>query len=148
MIRLPESWSDWVLTETIGEGAFATVYEAERKDDPSVRAAIKVIAIPQDASEVQELVSQGFDAEQTRNYFRQTVDEFIREAKIMELFKGTQNIVSIEDYKVEPKEDGIGSYIFIRMELLTSLDHYLADKELTEAREHLRQRPDRPPRLL
>ncbi len=132
MIRLPESWSDWVLTETIGEGAFATVYEAERKDDPSVRAAIKVIAIPQDASEVQELTSQGFDAEQARNYFSQTVDEFIREVKIMELFKGTQNIVSIEDYKVEPKEDGIGSYIFIRMELLTSLDHYLADKELTE----------------
>ncbi|MBR6817423.1 MAG: serine/threonine protein kinase, partial [Acidaminococcaceae bacterium] len=132
MISLPESWSDWILTAVIGEGAFATVYEANRKDDSSIRAAIKVISIPQDASEVQELFSQGFDLEQIQKYFNETVAEFIREVKVMEFFKGTQNIVSIEDYKVEPKEDGIGSYIFIRMELLTSLDDYISDKQLTE----------------
>ena len=132
MIKLPDSWSDWILTDIIGEGAFATVYEAERKDDPSIRAAIKVIAIPKDKAETEELTLQGFDQEQTRQYFGETVDEFIREIKIMEYFKGTQNIVSIEDYKVEPKEDGIGSYVFIRMELLTPLDHYISDKTLTE----------------
>ena len=132
MIALPESWSDWKLTRMIGEGAFAVVYEAQRRDDPSIRAAIKIISIPQDPSEIQELVSQGYNLSQTKDYFNQTVDEFIHEVKIMEFFKGTQNIVSIEDYRIEPQENDVGSHIFIRMELLTSLDNYISDKQLSE----------------
>lgn len=132
MIALPESWSDWTLTRMIGEGAFAVVYEAQRKDDPSIRAAIKIISIPQDPSEIQELISQGYNLDQTKDYFNQTVDEFIHEVKIMEFFKGTQNIVSIEDYRIEPQENHVGSHIFIRMELLTSLDNYISDKQLSE----------------
>ncbi len=132
MFQLPDSWSDWILERTIGEGSYGTVYEAVRKDDPSIRAAIKVIPIPQDPSEVQELYSQGFDTAQAKEFFDQAAAELIREVKVMECFKGTQNIVSIEDYRVEPREDGIGSHILIRMELLTSLDCYISDKKLTE----------------
>ena len=131
MINLPDRWSDWNVVDMIGEGTFASVYEAERKDDPTILAAIKVISIPNDESEIQELASQGFDREQIRQYFNKTAAEFIREVKVMECFKGTQNIVSIEDYMVEPKEGGIGSTVFIRMELLTPLDRYISDKTLS-----------------
>ncbi|MBO7254560.1 MAG: protein kinase, partial [Clostridia bacterium] len=38
----------------------------------------------------------------------------------------------VEDYKVVPKKDEIGWEIYIRMELLTSLNDYLLDKKMTE----------------
>lgn len=50
----------------------------------------------------------------------------------MQSFKGTQNVVSIEDYKVMKKVNDIGWKIYIRMELLTSLPKYTCDKKMTE----------------
>ena len=132
MIALPENWSDWNVIGEIGRGSYSVVYEAARKDDPSVRCAIKLVTIPQDDSEYDDLIADGFTTELSRSFFFETVKDFTREIRLMEHFKGMQNIVSIEDYKVLPKEDGIGSYIFIRMELLTSLEKYISDKTLSE----------------
>ena len=132
MIVLPENWSDWTIVGEIGRGSFSVVYEAERKEDPSIRCAVKLITIPQDDSEIDELVAEGFSTELSRSFFDEAVADFTREIRVMEQFKGMQNIVSIEDYKVVPKEDGIGSYIFIRMELLSSLEKYISDKTLSE----------------
>ena len=132
MITLPENWSDWYVTGELGRGSYSVVYAAERKDDPSVHCAIKVITIPQDDSEYDDLVADGFNTELSRSFFEEAVKDFTREIRLMENFKGMQNIVSIEDYKVVPKEDGIGSHIFIRMELLTPLEKYINDKTLTE----------------
>src|SRR5699024_9266757 len=42
------------------------------------------------------------------------------------------NIVSCEDFKVVPHEDGIGGDIFLRMELLTPLRQILREKTLSE----------------
>lgn len=50
----------------------------------------------------------------------------------MESFKGVQNIVSIEDYKVVEKTDEIGWNIYIRMELLVPFDNYICDKTMSE----------------
>lgn len=132
MEQLPDSWSDWEIVRCIGEGSYGTVYEAKRKDDPTIRAAIKVIAVPADSSEKSELIAEGFDEQESKTFFNEMVNDCIREVKVMEHFKGMQNIVSIEDYKVIPKEDGLGSYIFIRMEMLTSLSVYMSGKKLSE----------------
>ena len=50
----------------------------------------------------------------------------------MESFKGSANIVNVEDYKVIVKADGVGWDIYIRMELLTPLNTYIKDRILTE----------------
>lgn len=63
---------------------------------------------------------------------RELVDEFVNEIRIMESFKGSQNIVSVEDYKVVAKNDQEGWDIYIRMELLTPLTTYISDKKLSE----------------
>ncbi len=132
MFRLPEHWSAWEVTGRVGEGSYSVVYEAVRKDDPTIRCAVKLITIPQDESEYDDMLAEGFDTALSKSFFDEAVRDFTREVRLMEHFKGMQNIVSIEDYKVIPKEDGIGSYIYIRMELLNSLEKYLSDKVLSE----------------
>ena len=47
----------------------------------------------------------------------------------MKELQGQSNIVSCDDFKVVPHENGIGGDIFIRMELLTSLAQVLRKKE-------------------
>lgn len=95
-------------------------------------AAIKVISIPADQSEVDSLRSEGLDMNATRTYLQGVVDDFVSEIQLMESLKGVQNIVSVEDYKVVEKTDGVGWDIFIRMELLTSFNSYICDKKMTE----------------
>ena len=132
VVTLPSVWSDWELTGELGRGSYSVVYEAVRREHPSVRCAVKVITIPQDDQEIGELLADGFTMELSRTYFEEAVRDFTKEIGLMERFKGMQNIVSIEDFKVIPREDGIGSSIFIRMELLTPLEKYISDKALSE----------------
>ncbi len=127
-------WPEWEFVKQIGRGAYGTVYEAVRLDDFQVesRAAIKVISIPQDQSELESLRTEGMDPEASRSYLRSVVDSFVNEVKLMNSLKGVPNIVSVEDYKVVEREDEIGWDISIRMNLLTPLYSYISDKTLSE----------------
>lgn len=109
------------------------VYKAVRRDhNVESYAAIKVISIPADPSEVDSLRSEGLDMNATRTYLQGIVNDFVSEIQLMESLKGVQNIVSVEDYKVVEKSGEIGWDIYIRMELLTSFNTYICDKKLTE----------------
>ena len=132
-IRLPETWAaDWILDRRLGSGAFSTVYRAVRRDRPGVEAAIKVISIPANEAEAAALCAEGMNESQSQSFFDAVAREYISEIDLMEDLKGTPNIVSIEDYKVVRKPDGIGNNIFIRMELLKPLDTVLRERTLTE----------------
>lgn len=126
-------WPEWQIVRRIGRGSFGIVYEAVRTDHlVESRAAIKVISIPQDKSEIDSLRSEGLSKEATRTYLQGVVNDFVSEIQLMESFKGVQNIVSVEDYKVIEKKDKIGWDIYIRMELLTPFNTYICDKTLSE----------------
>lgn len=128
-----EVWPEWQLVRKLGQGSFGTVYEAVRKDHQvESRAAIKVISVPQNLSELDSLRAEGFTDANSRTYLEGIVDNFVGEIQMMESFKGTQNIVSVEDYKVVTREPDIGWTIYIRMELLTPLNEYLRDHTLDE----------------
>lgn len=133
--NISKVWSEWELEKQIGKGSYGVVYQAVRTDDfvENRRAAIKIISIPTDQSEIDSLRSEGLDYEKSRTYFKDIVDEFVKEIEVMESLKGMQNIVSVEDYKVIEKTDEIGWDIYIRMELLTPLNTYAAVKNLTES---------------
>ena len=122
----------WVLAELLGEGSYGRVYRAER-DDFGVRyqAAIKIITIPRDESEIKNARAEGMDDESVTAYFRGFVEELVREFSLMSRLKGTANVVSYEDHAVVPHEDGFGWDILIRMELLTPLLDNLAAHQLT-----------------
>lgn len=126
-------WPEWQIVKQLGKGSYGVVYQAIRNDNNvESHAAIKIISIPMDSSEVDSLRSEGLDMDGTRTYFKGIVDDFVSEIRLMESLKGIQNIVSVEDYKVVEKTDGIGWDIYIRMELLTPFNTYICDKTLTE----------------
>lgn len=132
-IRIDNIWPEWEIVREIGRGSFGRVYEAVHTDySVESRAAIKVISIPQNKSEIDSLRSDGLSLEGTRTYLQEIVTDFVREIQLMESFKGVQNIVSVEDFKVVEKTDEIGWDIYIRMELLTPFNTYICDKTLSE----------------
>lgn len=131
---LKQIWPEWQIEgKPLGKGSFGVVYKAVRRDHGvESYAAIKVISIPTDSSEVDSLRSEGLDMNATRTYLQGIVNDFVSEIQLMESLKGVQNIVSVEDYKVVEKTGEIGWDIYIRMELLTSFNAYICDKKLTE----------------
>ena len=135
MHDLSQVWPDWQIEGApLGAGSFGTVYKAVRRDNlVESYAAIKVISIPRSPSELASLRSEGLTTDQAvTSYLQGIVNDCVSEIQLMESLKGIQNIVSVEDYKVVKKADGIGWDIYIRMELLTPLTTYVARHRLTE----------------
>ena len=130
---LSNIWPEWKIVRRINRGSYGVVYEAIRTDHAvESRAAIKVISIPQDESEIESLRSVGLSADATKTYLQEVVNDFVKEIQLMQSFKGFQHIVSVEDYKVIERIDKIGWTIYIRMELLTPLNSHISDRDLSE----------------
>lgn len=131
---LSNVWPEWeIVGDPIGRGTYGVVYKAVRHDHGvDSEAAVKVISIPQDESELDSLRAEGLTESASRTYLEGIVKDFVNEIRLMQSFKGTQNIVSVEDYKVVEKTDRIGWDVYIRMELLTPFNRYISDRALTE----------------
>ena len=117
----------WEVVRKIGEGSFDGVYEIQRKlpDGRVETAALKKMSIPRDQEEVYVLQSQSFSGEQITAYFKKQMEELVREYLFMQKLSGCPNVVSCQDVRYSPHEDGIGWDIYIRMELLTPLKKYV-----------------------
>ncbi len=100
-IDLSGIWPEWQIEKELGRGSFGVVYKAVRQDH-NIRSysAIKVITIPSDGAQIDSLRSEGLDINATRTYLQGIVNDFVAKIQIMESFKGMQNIVSVENYKV------------------------------------------------
>ena len=133
---LNEVWPDYYILGDagVGRGAFATVYRAGRRDRvASSNVAIKVIRIPKDADEVDLLRMQGYSIEETTAFFREMVNDCVKEIDLMDKLKGQPNIVYIEDYKIYQAQEDDTWYILIRMPLLTPvLKRFERDREISE----------------
>ncbi len=115
----------WTIARKLGSGSFGAVYEIQYEDfGDTYKAALKVISVPQNESEIDALAAEGMSKENIQQYFYSMVQELVREFAIMAKLKATGNIVSYEDHAVIPHEDGMGWDIQIRMELLTPLLTY------------------------
>ena len=132
--EIEKIWPEWKVEKRIGSGAYGSVYKAVRSDhNLNSSAAIKVISIPKDASEMEALRAECMTQDGTRTYLQGIVDDFVNEIQLMETFKGVQNIVSVEDYKVVERTGEVGWDIYIRMELLTPFNDWKGARTLTEA---------------
>lgn len=120
-------WGHWNICEDglLGRGSFGAVYRIQRQEFDTVQyAALKVISIPQNQSEVEQFLSMGMNRQQIQEYYYEMVKEIYGEIDLMAKMKGKSNIISYEDHEIFERTDDYGFDLFIRMELAESLTKY------------------------
>ena len=122
------SWPGWETVKMIGRGSFGAVYEIQRDVLGDVeKGALKVISIPQNEGDIDELYSDGYDNESITSTFQSHLKSIVAEYTLMKKMSGSSNIVNCDDIRYVQHDDGIGWDIFIKMELLTPLTKALPD---------------------
>ena len=125
-------WSGWKIVRRLGKGGFGEVYLIQRNVFGNVEeAAMKIIHIPQDESEVETFRDYGMDDKTLKQSYENEVQRCMGEYRLMLEFKGQTNIVSCEDFAAIPRKDGIGADIYIRMEYLTPLKDQMKQAPLS-----------------
>lgn len=132
-LRETVCWPGWEIVRPLGSGGFGKVYEIRKADETGeYRAAMKVIRIPNSASDYEMYEDDGYDEESITAIFKSQMEDIAREFSLMAQFKGVSNIVSYEEHLIAPHDDGRGWDILIRMELLTPLPQYCKTHAMTE----------------
>ena len=118
-----ELYPGWETVRKIGSGSFGTVYEIARTlpNGKTEMAALKVISIPQNDGDVEELYSSGYDDASITAHFKSYLTDIVNEYSLMAEIKGHTNVVYCDDIRYIQHDDGFGWDIFIKMELLTPL---------------------------
>ncbi len=115
-------WPGWETIRLIGRGSFGSVYEIERDlFGHREKAAMKVISIPQNDSDIDDLYDSGFDEKSVTEAFRGHMQNIVAEYSLMREMNGAANVVNCDDVQIVQHDSGIGWDILIRMELLTPL---------------------------
>ena len=124
-INIAVPFRGWTVIREIGHGGFGKVYEI-RRDQYGIdeRSAMKVIAVPQDSDEINAYLRDGYSPETLRKMYEGSRASIFREYQTMARLKDCPNIVRCEDIGIVMNPDGIGSKIYIRMELLTPIRKY------------------------
>ena len=119
-------WDGWRTVGVIGRGSFGTVYQIERRvGGGTEKAALKVVTVPHNKSDIDELLGEGYDGASITKRFESYLREIMREYGIMAEMKGCANIVYCDDVRYVQHDDDLGWDIFIKMELLTPLTRAL-----------------------
>lgn len=127
-IEIP--WRGWRIVREIGRGSFGVVYEIERDIVGAIeKAAMKVMHIPRDESAYEMLLlSTGYDEASVERSINAELNRVLKEYALMSKLKGISNIVSCEDFSFTENENGRGYTVYIRMELLRSLQEVIKAK--------------------
>ena len=120
----------WEIIGELGSGSFGTVYKIERDIDGGCeKAALKVISIPKDKSEINELRMKNYDDSGITTHYEELKDKVINECKIMMRLQDCEYIVKCRKYKSKRVDENRWN-VFIEMELLTSLENRLKSEFL------------------
>lgn len=115
-------WPGWNVVRLIGRGSFGAVYEIQRDVfGETEKAALKVITIPENGADIDDLRVEGYDDESITSRFQSYLEDIVKEYSTMAKMKGHPNVVYCDDVKYVQHDDGIGWDIYIKMELLTPI---------------------------
>lgn len=129
---MEEFFRDYKIDRMIGSGAYGQVYRITREEFGHIyEAALKVIELPKNLSEVEIMYQEGFSEQNVTAYYQSVVRDIVYEVELMAKLKGNSYIVSYEDHKVIEKTDSFGWKIYIQMELLTPLLEHIEKKGMT-----------------
>lgn len=125
-------WGEWTIEEPVGIGSYGKVYKISKQlGNEKVISAVKHIKIPTTAQYEDAMLSLGNNQETMNIYFKNIVNKFENEIKLLYKLRGNTNIVSYEDYMIKERDD-IGWDIFIKMEYVTPLNKFIEVRSLTK----------------
>ena len=131
MDKINKIWPKWHTVEPIGRGAFGEVYKIKREEfGETFYSAVKVIGIPNDKQEIQELMNEGQTSSFIRYYYESIAKNLMNEIKVLEKLKSAGNVVNIEEFEVQERKEEIGWDVYIRMELLKNLNEYRQGRQM------------------
>ena len=126
------TWPGWETIRLIGRGSYGAVYEIQRDVfGETEKAALKVISIPQNSSDLEEFYSEGYDEESITTTFKEHLRNIVAEYSLMRKMNGSANVVNCDDMRYVQHDNEIGWDIYIRMELLTPLPKAY-DKDISD----------------
>lgn len=132
-IHIP--WPGWHPVRRLGGGGFGDVYEIEREFyGDKERAAMKVIRIPKNPSDLDGDYASGMTEEEIREKYDYIWKCMIKEYEQMLALKGHSNIVNCHDFSIVQNPQRPGGAIYIRMELLTPLQKALENGTFSETK--------------
>jgi len=115
-------WPGWETVRLLGRGGSGAVYEIRRDIfGETETCAMKLISIPQNESETDELRSEGYTDASIRETYSEQLQHISREYSLVRRLSGAGNIVNCEDFRVVDHANGLGKTLMIRMEYLTPL---------------------------
>ena len=118
--RNPPIPQGWQIEDTLGSGSCGSVYRVIRQSD-GAHAALKVIPIPIDDSEIPVLRSKGYIDETISRILSNRLIEIFDKYDLLAKMNGESNIVSIGDVLYRRYPDGSGCTVSVLMEELTPL---------------------------
>ena len=115
-------WPGWTTVKKIGSGGFGAVYEIQRDLlGETEKAALKVITVPAEPEEIDELYGEGYDMQSLTSRYIGQRDDILREYQLMRKLNGHTHVVNCDDIQYSQHSDRLGWDIKIKMELLTPL---------------------------
>ena len=129
--KIEEIWPDWKIEERIGEGTSGKVYKAKRENfNQTFYSAIKVITIPKNGE--QAYLEDGLNKEELVEYYKEYVNDILKEVTLLEELKGAKNILNIEDCKVIEDKEKLQWKIYLRMDYLKNAKKYFFENSPRE----------------
>ena len=125
-------WGGWTIDHPVGIGSYGKVYRISKKlGNDKIYSAVKHITIPTTAQYEDAMLSFGNIQEKMDLYFKDIVNKFENEVKLLYILRGNTNIVNYEDYLIKQRED-FGWDILIKMEYVTPLHKFIEARDLTK----------------
>ena len=131
--ELRSVWPEWHVDDCLGGSTSSDVFRIYRDNfGIRVESALKVIQVRSEEAAA-ALPSSGQEAGEAESGETEAAsqsdipDALLSEIQIMEALRGAPNIVAIEDYFF--KREGSTCSLFVRMELLTSLQEVLSGRD-------------------
>ena len=121
-IKIP--WEGWELAKEkpIGRGGFGEVYEIKRNMyGLEERAAMKILSIPKDESDLDALRFEGLDDDSIARTYHGYVGNMVKEYETMQKLRNNPHVVHVYDFQVKKDAQELLWTVYIRMELLTPI---------------------------